>query len=97
MVKCVGQLISSALLLRGLSLDRKDRPIATVLSGIRKNDARPAVQEEAVLAEDIIAMIETLDRGTLRGLRDRAMLLINYAGGLQRSEIVGLDLKADQT
>jgi len=82
---------------RGLSLDRKDRHIATVLSGIRKSHARPPVQKEAVLAEDIIAMIETLDRGTLRGLRDRAMLLIGYAGGLRRSEIVGLDLKADQT
>jgi len=82
---------------RGLTLDRKDRHIATVLSGIRKSHARPPVQKEAVLAEDIIAMVETLDRGTLRGLRDRAMLLIGYAGGLRRSEIVGLDLKPDQT
>ncbi|TDK29835.1 site-specific integrase [Rhizobium deserti] len=82
---------------RGLSLDRRDRHIATVLSGIRNSHARPPVQKEAVMAEDIIAMIETLDRGTLRGLRDRAMLLIGYAGGLRRSEIVGLDLKADQT
>lgn len=49
------------------------------------------------MSEDIIAMIETLDRGSLRGLRDRAMLLIGFAGGLRRSEIVGLDLKADQT
>ena len=82
---------------RGLPLDRKDRHIATVMAGIRKSHARPPVQKEAVLAEDIIAMIETLDRGTLRGLRDRAMLLIGYAGGLRRSEIVGLDLKAEQT
>jgi integrase len=82
---------------RGLSLDRKDRHIATVMAGIRNSHARPPVQKEAVMAEDIIAMIETLDRGTLRGLRDRAMLLIGYAGGLRRSEIVGLDLKPDQT
>ncbi|PYE30460.1 site-specific recombinase XerD [Rhizobium sp. PP-WC-1G-195] len=82
---------------RGLLLDRKDRHIATVMSGIRKSHAKPPVQKEAVLAEDIIAMVETLDRGTLRGLRDRAMLLIGYAGGLRRSEIVGLDLKAEQT
>jgi integrase len=82
---------------RGLALDRKDRHIATVLSGIRKSHARPPIQKEAVMAEDIIAMVETLDRGTLRGLRDRAMLLIGYAGGLRRSEIVGLDVKADQT
>ena len=82
---------------RGLSLDRKDRHIATVMAGIRNSHARPPVQKEAVMAADIIAMLETLDRGTLRGMRDRAMLLIGYAGGLRRSEIVGLDLKADQT
>jgi integrase len=82
---------------RGLLLDRRDRHIATVMAGIRNSHARPPVQKEAVLAEDVIAMIETLDRGSLRGLRDRAMLLIGYAGGLRRSEIVGLDLKPDQT
>ncbi|CUX66580.1 conserved hypothetical protein [Agrobacterium tumefaciens str. Kerr 14] len=82
---------------RGLSLDRKDRHIATVMAGIRNSHAKPPVQKEAVMAEDIIAMIETLDRGSLRGLRDRAMLLVGFAGGLRRSEIVGLDLKADQT
>ncbi|MFK0333849.1 site-specific integrase [Rhizobium sp. NPDC090275] len=82
---------------RGLSLDRKDRHIATVMAGIRNSHARPPVQKEAVMAEDIIAMVETLDRGSLRGMRDRAMLLVGYAGGLRRSEIVGLDLKADQT
>lgn len=78
---------------RGLSLDRKDRHIDTVMAGIRNSHARPPVQKEAVMAEDIIAMVETLDRGSLRGLRDRAMLLIGFAGGLRRSEIVGLDLK----
>ncbi|OQP84533.1 integrase [Rhizobium rhizosphaerae] len=82
---------------RGLTLDRNDRHIATVMAGIRNSHARPPVQKEAVLADDIIAMVETLDRGSLRGLRDRAMLLIGFAGGLRRSEIVGLDLKADQT
>lgn len=82
---------------RGLTLDRKDRHIATVMAGIRNSHARPPVQKEAVMAEDIVAMLETLDRGTLRGLRNRAMLLIGYAGGLRRSEIVGLDLKAGQT
>lgn len=42
-------------------------------------------------------MLETLDRGTLRGLRDRAMLLLGFAGGLRRSEVVGLDVGRDQT
>jgi len=82
---------------RGQTLDRKDRHIVTVMAGIRNTHAKPPVQKEAVMAEDIVAMLETIDRSTLRGLRDRAMLLVGYAGGLRRSEIVGLDLKADQT
>jgi integrase len=82
---------------RGLTLDRKDRHIATVLAGIRNTHAKPPLQKEAILPEDLIAMLETLDRGSLRGLRDRAMLLLGFAGGLRRSEIVGLDVLRDQT
>jgi integrase len=82
---------------RGQPLNRNDRHIGTVMAGIRNSHASPPRQKEAVLREDIIAMLETLDRGTLRGLRDRAMLLIGFAGGLRRSEIVGLDVGRDQT
>lgn len=82
---------------RGQPLDRKDRHIATVMAGIRNKHAAPPRQKEAILPEDLIAMLETLERGTLRGLRDRAMLLIGFAGGLRRSEIVGLDVGRDQT
>lgn len=78
-------------------LDRKDRAIATVMTGIRNKHAVPPRQKEAILPEDLIAMLETVGRGTLRGLRDRAMLLIGFAGGLRRSEITGLDLGRDQT
>jgi integrase len=82
---------------RGQPLDSKDRHIATVMAGIRNKHAAPPRQKEAVLPEDLIAMLETLDRGTLRGLRDRAMLLLGFAGGLRRSEVVGLDCGRDQT
>lgn len=82
---------------RGHPLDRKDRHIATVMAGIRNKHAAPPRQKEAILPEDLIAMLETLDRGSLRGLRDRAMLLLGFAGGLRRSEIVGLDCGRDQT
>jgi integrase len=50
-----------------------------------------------VLSEDLLAMIATLDLGDLRSLRDRAILLIGFAGGLRRSEIVGLDCAAEET
>ena len=81
---------------RGFTLDRKDRHIATVLAGIRRKHARPPVQKEAILAEDILNMIDTLGY-RLRDMRDRAILLIGYAGGLRRSEIVSLDINRDDT
>ena len=81
---------------RGFTLDRKNRHIATVLAGIKRKHARPPVQKEAILAEDILAMVATLPYD-LRGLRDRAILLLGYAGGLRRSEIVSLDVGKDDT
>ena len=81
---------------RGFTLDRKNRHIATVLAGIKRKHARPPVQKEAILPEDILAMVATLPFD-LRGLRDRAILLLGYAGGLRRSEIVSLDAGKDDT
>ncbi|SFE26621.1 tyrosine-type recombinase/integrase [Shimia marina] len=81
---------------RGFTLDRKDRHIASVLAGIKRKHARPPVQKEAILPEDILAMVATLPFD-LRGLRDRTILLLGYAGGLRRSEIVSLDHSKDDT
>tara|TARA_R110002049_G_scaffold207986_1_gene378384 strand:- start:4968 stop:6065 length:1098 start_codon:yes stop_codon:yes gene_type:complete len=81
---------------RGFTLDRKDRHIASVLAGIKRKHARPPLQKEAVSVEDIISMVATLPYD-LRGLRDRAILLLGYAGGLRRSEIVSLDRHKDDT
>ena len=81
---------------RGARLDRKDRHIASVLAGIRRKHARPPVQKAALLPEDLRALLTTLPHD-LRGLRDRAILLIGFAGGLRRSEIVSLDHSKDDT
>jgi len=81
---------------RGTPLDRTDRHIAAVLAGIRRQHARPPMQKEAILGQDIIAMLATLPHD-LRGLRDRAILLLGFAGGLRRSEIVSLDRNKDDT
>ena len=81
---------------RGVRLDRRDRHIASVLAGIRRRHARPPAQKEASGPDDLRAMLTTLGHD-LRGLRDRAMLLIGFAGALQRSELVGLDRGKDDT
>ncbi len=81
---------------RSQRMDRKDRHIATVLAGIRRKHSRPPVQKEAILPDDIRDMLATLPHD-LRGLRDRAILLIGFSGGLRRSEIVSLDHGKDDT
>ena len=81
---------------RGMRLDRRDRHIATVLAGIRRRHARPPVQKDAIGPDDLRAMLATLGHD-LRGLRDRAMLLVGFAGALRRSEIVGIDRAKNDT
>ncbi|WP_244604640.1 MULTISPECIES: hypothetical protein [Mesorhizobium] len=58
---------------RGQPLDRKNKHIATVMAGIRNKHAAPPRQKEAVLPEDLIAMLE---RSTAAACANRAMLLL---------------------
>ena len=81
---------------RGQALDRKDRHIATVLAGIRRKHGRPPFQKEPITPEELLEMVSLLSFG-LRDMRDRAILLLGYAAGLRRSEIVGLDVNRDDT
>ena len=80
----------------GQPLEIRDRHIAAVLAGIRRRHGRPPLQKAAIFADELLAMLATLDMD-LRGLRDRAILAVGFAGGLRRSEIVGLDCGPRQT
>jgi len=80
----------------GDPLDSRDRHISTVLAGIRRQRGRPPVQKEAIFADELLAMLSVLGMD-LRGLRDRAILAIGFAGGLRRSEITGLDRGPEQS
>jgi integrase len=80
----------------GQPLEIRDRHIATVLAGIRRRHGRPPLQKAAIFADELLAMLATLEMD-LRGLRDRAILAIGFAGGLRRSEIVGLDCGSGQS
>ena len=81
---------------RGQHLDRRDRHIATVLAGIKRSHGKPPQQKEPISPEELLEMVSLLTFG-LRDMRDRAILLVGYSGGLRRSEIVGLDVNRDDT
>src|ERR1039458_8718613 len=46
----------------------------------------------AALTADIRAMVDVADNGTI-GIRDRALILLGFAGAFRRSEVVGLDVE----
>ncbi len=82
---------------RALPFDRKDRHVATVLAGVRRTHGRPPVQKEALLPEHVMAMLNLLPPSNLRNLRDRAILLLGFAGGHRRSEIAGLVMSPEDS
>ena len=69
------------------------------MAGIKRKHARPPQQKEPlhkepISPEELLEMVAMLTFG-LRDMRDRAILFIGYAGGMRRSEIVGLDVNRD--
>jgi site-specific recombinase XerD len=60
-------------------------------AGIRREYGTAQRQAKAISVEDLRAMIAALP-DDLRGLRDRALLLLGFVGGMRRSELVGLDV-----
>jgi integrase len=60
-------------------------------SGIRRQLGTAPRQARPILAAELRAMVEALP-DDLRGLRDRALLLIGFAAGMRRGELVALDV-----
>ena len=65
--------------------------VAEVLRGIRREWKRPPAQKAPAIDEEIKRMVDAVEPETLKGLRDRALLLLGFAGAFRRSELVALD------
>ena len=66
--------------------------VQEVMRGIRRLSTRGVVKKEAAVDEQIKKMVDTCDLATYQGLRDRALLLLGFAGAFRRSELVALDV-----
>ena len=65
--------------------------IRAVLSGIRRTIGSSVTRKAPATAETVGVIIAAIPTD-LRGLRDRALLLVGFAGALRRSELVALDV-----
>lgn len=70
--------------------------VRATLRGIRRRYGARRREAKALLRDDLFRVIDAIgDR--IKDARDRALLLVGFAGGLRRSEIVALDLADFET
>jgi integrase len=65
--------------------------VSETMKGIRRSLGTAQPGKEPLLTPDILQMLDALD-DRLLGCRDRALLLVGFAGGFRRSELVALDV-----
>ena len=70
----------------------KHSMVADVLKGARRKKGTAPRRKGALSARQVASMVATLDTSTIRGKRDAALLLVGFAGGFRRSELVALDV-----
>jgi integrase len=68
------------------------RAVRELLSGMRRTHGSRARGKEALLSENLVAVVSRLG-DSLRDTRDRALLLIGFAGAFRRSELVAIQFE----
>ena len=66
--------------------------VRNTFKGIKRTLGTAANQKAPTLTDDIRAMVGATDTGLI-GLRDRALILLGFAGAFRRSELVSLDVE----
>jgi integrase len=67
--------------------------VRATMAGVRRTLGVAQVGKDPVLTADVRAMMAALDGEQLGHLRDRALLLLGFAGAFRRSELVSLDVE----
>jgi site-specific recombinase XerD len=75
-----------------LATPTDDELVKATVRGIRRTLGTAKIKKAPATAERLLAMAANTGAG-LKGLRDRALLLIGFAGALRRSELVALNIE----
>jgi integrase len=75
----------------GHDLPTRHAQVKLVWAGIRREKGTAQAHMKPVLTKHIRLMVTHLPKSLL-GVRDRALILLGFAGALRRSELVGLDV-----
>lgn len=83
--------ISKAHTTQGLPSPTSSDLVRMTMCGIRRTHGKPQHQVAAAIKEDVLAMVAKL--GTRpKDRRDRALLLIGFAGAFRRSELIAINV-----
>lgn len=80
---------------RGAGLDNPtdNAGVAAILKGIRRTVGTAAHQKAPATVDVIHAMLARINADSLHGKRDRALLLLGFAGAFRRSELVAITVE----
>lgn len=84
--------ISQAHVVRQLPSPRYDPGVREVIKGLRRSGNTDVAKKAALMPSTLRRMIKTLG-DDIRGKRDRAALLLGFAAGMRRSEVVSIDVE----
>lgn len=84
--------ISQAHVVRKLPSPRYDPEVREVIKGLRRSGNTDVSKKDALLPSVLRKMIKTFPNN-LRGKRDRAVLVLGFACGMRRSEVVSLNVE----
>ena len=76
---------------RGLSNPTRSELVRATMRGIKRSRGCAQRQAKPLLREDLLLALDAIGDGP-KGTRDRALLLIGFAGALRRSELVALNV-----
>jgi integrase len=83
--------ISKAHKARGLPNPTRSELVRATLRGIKRTRGFRQREAKPLLRDDLLLVLDAMGDG-LKAVRDRALLLIGFAGALRRSELVALDV-----
>lgn len=70
----------------------KSELVRATLRGIKRTLGTASKEAKPILREDLFQMLDCMGDGT-KDMRDKALLLLGFAGAFRRSELVGLDVE----
>jgi len=83
--------ISQAHAMIGVESPTSSALVRATMRGMRRSRGTAQKRARPLLRDDLFAVLDHMG-DDIRSLRDRALLLLGFAGGFRRSELVGLDV-----